>query len=57
MVNKKPNIYDEKLRFRVEARDFRRLQELSVRRGRSTSILLRKALRDFLVKELSQVVK
>jgi len=55
MVNKKPCIYTEMLRLRVEASDLQRLRELSVKRARPISVLLRKALRDFLQKELSQI--
>ena len=54
-MNKKPCIYTEMLRLRVEASDLQRLRELSVKRARPISVLLRKALRDFLQKELSQI--
>jgi len=56
-MNKKPNIYSETLKFRVEPCDGQRLRQLAAKRQRPTSIILRKALRDFLEKELNQVVQ
>jgi len=50
-MNRKPNIYSRMVRCRVEARDFHRLQTLAQKTGKQPSILMRKALRDFLDRE------